>query len=215
MSATVDVALERLNLLLPLAARQAALPAELAALHRAVLRSLYDHCRPPEVAEAACLLRDFTWQQALDRLGGDDLVVLSADRTRILGAYPMTGEPTPHVVAIGDRTVHAMCAIDALSISPMYGDEVEIRSGCRVNKTPVVIRQHGMKILSAEPAGVCAGVRWAHSGGHAAHSLCMEMVYLRDEDAALQWHKGDLENHVVLPLPDAVEFGARFFRPLV
>jgi mercuric reductase len=192
------------------------LPAELAALHRAVLRSLYERGHPPASDELAAMLREFTLRHALDRLDFDDLVVLSRDRSRILGAYPMTSEPTPHAVAIGDHVVHAMCAIDALSISPMFGGAVEIRSRCRVNPTPVLIRQHHMKIVSADPAGVLAGVRWEHSaGGHAAHSLCMEMVFLGDEDAALAWHRGDLDAHVVLSLPEAVEFGARFFCPLV
>jgi mercuric reductase len=216
MSTKIDDSLERLNRRLPLAARQAALPAEIAALHRAVLRSLFDRGRPPQPHEIEAMLREFTLREALDRLGGDDLVVLTADRERILGAYPMTSEKTPHMVAIGDRTVNAMCAIDALSISPMFGGEVKIRSKCRVNKTPVLIRQSGTSILSADPDGVMAGVRWEHSaGGHAAYSLCMEMVYLRDDAAALAWHRGDLENHVVLTLAEAVEFGARFFGPLV
>ncbi|MBS1854355.1 MAG: alkylmercury lyase family protein [Acidobacteria bacterium] len=216
MTSLVDSALERLNLRLPLAARLAALPPELVRVHRAILRSLYDTGSPPAPDQIAAMLSTFTLERALDRLDADDLAVLSPDRTRVLGAYPMTSEPTPHLVETGDRAVHAMCAVDALAISPMFGGAVAIRSRCRITKTPVTIRQQGCQILSAEPAGVLVGVRWEHTTrGHAAHSLCMEMVYLRDEAAAREWHHGDTENHTVLPLGDAVELGARFFTPLV
>lgn len=207
MNPDIDGALQRLNRRLPLAQRQAALPPDALAAHRAILRSLYETSSPPHPVPSAGIL---------DRLGTDDLVVLSADGTKILGAYPMTTEPTPHRLLLPGRTVHAMCAVDALSVSPMFGDELEIESTCRVTGDPVRIRQNGSAILSASPGTVLVGVRWSQPCcGHAAHSLCVEMVFLRDSQAAQDWHKSDLADHTVLPLADAVQFGARFFKPLV
>jgi mercuric reductase len=208
MTTAIDGALELLNRRLPLAQRQSALPPEFAAAHRAILRSLF---------QTGLITDPRTLPQgALARLLADDLVVASKDGTRILGAYPMTTEPTPHRLALPGRTIHAMCAVDALSVGAMYGGEVEIESECRVTHDPVRIKMDGARIVSASPRGVLVGVRWDKASGvPAAHSLCMEMVFLSDEAAAKEWSGGDSDSHTVLSLEEAAEFGARFFKPLV
>ena len=155
---------------------------------------------------------DAAWQQLASR----DLIVLSKDRRDPVGAYPMTTEPTPHRLIFAGRAVNAMCALDALSVTPMFGGQVEIQSTCRVTGKPVVVRQRDESILEALPAGVLVGIRWQRpSTCHAAHSMCMEMVFLGDRQAAAAWHAGDLDNHSVLTLPEAIGLGASFFQPLV
>jgi hypothetical protein len=213
---TVAIAVDRLNELLPLARRQAGLPAELAAVHRAVLRSLYDTGRPPARDALAALLTSCSVEEALARLGAEDLIVLSKDGRDAVGAYPMTSESTPHRLVLPGRTVNAMCAVDALSVATMFGGAVEIRSLCRVSREPVLIRQSEDRVIEAAPATVLVGVNWRKPcGRHAAHSLCVEMVFLKDAATAQAWHGGDLANHSLFELPEAIEFGKRFFRPLV
>lgn len=215
MEAYVEAALLRLNSQLPLFATQQKLPRELAALHRATLRSLFEKGRPLTRDEAAAVLHSTGVEEAFNLLAANDLVVRSKTANEIAGAYPMTTEPTPHQLVLEGRTVNAMCALDALSVTPMFGGTVEIRSKCRITKEPVAIRQNGTAIEHAAPATVLVGVRWATPCGHAAHSMCMEMVFLKDADAAEKWHGGDLVNHTMFPLADAVAFGAAFFCPLV
>jgi mercuric reductase len=208
MTTLIDGALARLNRRLPVAQRQSALPPEFAAAHRALLRSLFQTGRVPDPQSLP--------QGALARLRADDLVVVSTDGARILGAYPMTTEATPHRLVLLGRTIHAMCAVDALSVGAMYGGEVEIESACRVTRDPVRVKMNGARIVSASPPGVLVGVRWDRASGvPAAHSLCMEMVFLRDQAAAKEWSGGDFNSHTVLSLEEGAEFGARFFRPLV
>jgi Alkylmercury lyase len=48
-----------------------------------------------------------------------------------------------------------------------------------------------------------------------ADSLCMEMMFFRDGDIARQWLANDPETREVFTLQEAIEFGARFFSPLV
>jgi hypothetical protein len=127
----------------------------------------------------------------------------------------MTTEPTPHRLILPGRIVNAMCAVDALAVGAMFGGPVEIESKCRVTQEPVRVTMDGARIVSVSPEGVLVGVRWDKSCSQAAHSLCVEMVFLRDESAAGQWSGGDRENHTVLSLGDAAEFGSRFFKPLV
>lgn len=208
MTNPIDGALERLNRRLPLAQRQAALSREFATAHRAILRSQFQTGRVPEPHTLP--------PGALARLRADDLVVVSTDGARILGAYPMTTEPTPHRLMLRGRTIHAMCAVDALSVAALYGGEVEIESTCRVTREPVRVQMDGARIVSASPPNVRVGVRWDKASGvPAAHSLCMEMVFLRDQAAAQQWSGGDSASHTVLSLAEAAELGARFFQPLV
>jgi len=151
---------------------------------------------------------------ALARLGTDDLVVLSRDRREILGAYPVTTENTPHVIRVNGQTIHAMCALDALSVGPIFGVPLTIESRCRVTDSAIHIEQEGECIIAASPPTVRVGVRWQAPSGSAAHSLCMEMVFLQDEEAAWRWRGGDLENHSLFTLEQAVAFGAGYFRPL-
>ncbi len=212
----LNQAIEHLNQLLPLKARQNRLSASLKALHQAVIQSLVTRGCSLSRSEIAARVGEDKVDAAIAQLGHDDLVVLSADRTEIVGAYPVTCEPTQHALHVSGRTIHAMCALDALSVGPMYQLPVEIRSRCRVSGEPVCIKQDGMHILAATPPSVRVGVRWQMpSGDHAAHSLCMEMVFLKDEAAAVAWHGGDLNRHGVFTLAEAVQFGAGFFRPLV
>src|SRR5512140_2768378 len=146
MTTAIDGALERLNRRLPLAQRQSTLPPAFAEAHRTLLRSLFETGTTPDPGTLP--------EGALARLGADDLAVVSDDGARILGAYPMTTEPTPHRLALPGRTVRAMCAVDALSVGALYGGPGEIESECRGSKDPVRVKMDGARIVSASPEGV-------------------------------------------------------------
>ena len=134
----------------------------------------------------------------------------------MVGAYPFTTEKTPHTVEISGVKTYAMCAVDALSISPMFDSEVTIESRCQVSGAPIRIRQFQMEILEAQPSlHVHVGVRWQSTRGCAAHSLCMEMVFVCDRETAVKWQSEDRENTSIFTLSEAIEFGAGFFLPLV
>jgi len=206
----------RLNRLLPLKARQDRHLPALKALHRMVIESLVTRGRPPDRAEVAAMVGAQQVDTALALLGNDDLIVLSADRRSILGAYPVTSEVTPHTLEVNGHAIHAMCALDALSVAPLFDCVADIRSHCRMTGLAIAVRQRGERILEACPDTIRVGVRWQMpSGGSAAHSLCTEMVFLEDDDAAARWHRGDGRNHSVYTLEQAVAFGARYFRPLL
>ena len=59
------------------------------------------------------------------------------------------------------------------------------------------------------------GVRWQQVASCAAHSLCLEMVFLKDDETARQWQGGDTEHVTLFTIPEAINFGAAFFRPLL
>jgi hypothetical protein len=212
----IEQAIERLHSQLPLRARQQALPPELAEVHRAILRSFIERGRPLKSTELASMVPGGDIAGALKRLGDDDLVVLNRDGNEPVGAYPMTLSDTPHRIQVAGHNFHAMCALDALSIAPMYDLEVRIESRCHVTGELISIVQRGMNIIEAHPdREVRVGIHWQNPCGAAAHSMCLEMVFLRDAETAAKWQNGDTENLTVFTLDEAIAFGAGFFKPLV
>jgi mercuric reductase len=211
---TAVAALERLEGILPLAARQASLPPALRTVHRAILAAFAERGAPPAAEGLVALTEDGDLAGALARLAADDLVVLDA-AGGVAGAYPFTLEGTPHRVIVHGHTVNAMCALDAVAVAPMFDCVTTIDSRCHVSGTPVRIRMDGARLLEAQPSpDLRVGIRWRSPQVCAAHSLCREMVFLGDAAVAAQW-QGDVDAAAVLDLEEAVALGAAFFRPLV
>lgn len=211
----VSDSLARLNGLLPLNKRQDALDPLLKDLHREILRSFAASGKPPSREQLEEQFGSEMVDDILQHLAGDDLVVLSADKRKITGAYPFTVEERVHIVNVNGQDMHAMCALDAISIAPMCNASTRILSRCHVTKTPVEIQMNGNKVLQAMPADVHVGIRWQGTSGCAAKNLCMEMIYLKDTATAEAWQQEDIDNISIYSLDDAVEFGAAFFNPLL
>lgn len=212
---SIAAALDQLNSLLPLAARQAALAPPLRALHRDILRHFVQTGVAPARAglvAASPGIEDI--DAALAQLAADDLVVLGPQHT-VTGAYPFTAEPRVHRVQVNGHGVHAMCALDALSVAALFDTETRIDSRCHVSGAPIVIRMQGERVLAAQPQAPWLGIRWQATSGCAAQSLCLEMVFLQDGATATAWRREDPDNISIFDLPDAVAFGAAFFRPLL
>lgn len=211
----IQSAITRLNSQLPLKARQAQLPVELKNLHQTILRSFIERGRPPTQDELVSAAGGENLENGLRRLGQDDLIVLDAQGRLPVGAYPLTSEMTPHRITVNGHTIHAMCALDALAVAPMFNHAVRISSACQLSKTPIHIAMQGERLLDASPLGAVVGIRWQMPTGVAAHSMCMEMVFLENRATAERWQNGDTENISLFTLPEAVAFGKGFFLPLL
>ncbi len=215
MNEKVESALNRLNAVLPLKERQDNCRPEIKTLHQAILCSFVENGRSLSRAEMAQQVSDVA--EAITILQSNDMVVFGADGEPI-GAYPFTMAAREHQIQVNGHQVHAMCALDALAISPMFGLVTEINSQCRVTGEPVHIRQAGETIENMdESGGVYFGIVWgaAEGGACCADSLCREMIFLRDGDVAGQWLAAEPENREIFTLPDSVAFAARFFVPLM
>ena len=168
---TVGEGVRRLREVLPLQARRAALPEAGRRLHRHVLESFGHEGRPPTLAECADFLDVVDAGGVLARLAEDDLIVLRADGS-IEGAYPFTTSRTAHRVELMGRTVHAMCALDALAMAPMFEADAVVDSRCEVSGTRLRIEQSGLELVAAHPtAAIHLGIQWGATGGTAARSL--------------------------------------------
>lgn len=215
MTEKLEKALNRLKGILPLKERQDACSTQIKGLHQQVLRSFVDKGRiltREEMGQHVSNLED-----AVNVLKEKDMVVFSEDGDPV-GAYPFTMEAREHAVRVNEHLVYAMCALDALAVSPMFGVETQITSRCRVTGDPLNIQQSGNDILNLDEAGdIHFGISWgaANNDSCIADSLCMEMMFLRDGEVARQWLADDPDNREVFTLQEAVEFGGRFFAPLL
>jgi len=200
----IEAGLNKLNSLLPLKARQDALNPELQALHRSILFNFANAGQALDVDNKA----------QLEELNKNDLVVLDEETKELTGAYPFSVKKTVHHIALENAELYAMCAFDAISIAPVFGVKTKITSNGHVTKEAIEIQQDANGVISAKPSeDIYIGIKWQSTGSHAAESLCMEMVFLKDKHIAEQW-KGDNENIDIYPLNVALEFGVKYFKPL-
>lgn len=227
-------ALQRLHDLLPLKERQDSLTPKYRELHRAILRSMVERGRPLNEGEITKLAGNAdAGREALALLGAYDLivrgplvvtdvrtnkqVVLDGMGGEVVGAYPVTMEQTPHKIKVHGHTIHAMCAIDALAVGPMFDADVEIDSVCHVTGEPVHIEMKKKDLVKSTPAAreLRVGVRWQRVTTTAAHSLCRQMVFLKDPITAAKWQSQDPASIDVFTLAEAIDFGEGFFLPLL
>lgn len=195
-----DVARLRSNF--PLLARQRALAPDLRQAHRHLLNTIVHEGRPPTDLDSS----------GVRTLAAEDVIV--ADENGITGAYPFSLTPTAHRLRIGDTVeVYAMCSIDAVAVAPVWGLPTRIESTCAFTGVSIRVdqRQDG---AGSDPGDVRLGIRWQVPQGSASTSMCREMVFLAGPDAARGWQEDGGEASVYT-LEEGIEFGRRFFAPLL
>jgi mercuric reductase len=212
MNTEVNEALKRLDSILPLLSGLRSLNSEDASLYCKLLNSYVQLGRILTRNEVSELVGNA--EQSLQHIVDSKLVVLDADGNPS-GAYPFTSEEREHKVHINEVTVHCMCALDALSVSPMFNTPTVIDSKCRATGDKIHIEQNGTG-FSGGTLDAWFGINWgaAASDTVCAASLCMEMMFLANEKVAQQWLAESPETRQIFDLPSAVEFAAGFFVPL-
>ena len=213
-SDNVDSGLEKLNNLLPLQNRLAGATDQETSLYRDILYGFLDNGRAPSISELSQASPELDVATILEKLADLDLIVLDKG-AEVAGAYPFTNEERDHRLKVKGKDMFAMCALDALSLAPMFGVTREISSVCAMTGKPITISMDGNRVLTVSPENIHVGIRWQSTCGCAAANLCTEMVFLADAIIAEQWQQQDAENISLYTLQEAVEFGDRFFSPLV
>jgi len=214
MNTKVTKAVDRLNKILPLAERQKRLSRETADIYQMILKSYIDIGRTLNKAEIAEHATDI--DDVINTLRSNDMVVFDSNDEPV-GAYPFTMEQREHRIKVNGNTVHSMCALDALAISPMYNLKTHIDSKCHVTGDSISIDQLDKEVINKkEKKGEHFGINWNSATNNCcATSLCTEMIFLKDKKIADTWLSDELENREIFNIDDAIEFASRFFSPLV
>ena len=123
-------------------------------------------------------------EQALARLGEEDLVHRDP-HGKIVVAYPFSGTPTAHRVALdGGSEVFAMCAVDALGIPFMLGAPAEISSRDPLSAEEIRVRVEPRVSLDWRPQS--AVVLWGGTGsdGPSAATCCQFVHFFCSAESA-------------------------------
>lgn len=187
---------------------------------RAVLRCFAAHARTPDASalmgatgSGAAMLHDL-----LRSLSERDLLMLDAAGS-ILAAYPFSAAPTRHLVELSEgRSVHALCAIDALGIGGMLGQDTVIRTACPYCGARIRVETcgGGRGIAAVRPDGAMVWSGIAYAGRCAATSGCVEKLFFCSEAHFALWHAGRAVQHGFrLPLAVAQQVGLALFVPML
>lgn len=144
-----------------------------------------------------------------------DAIRLAPDG-QVVVAYPFSATPTRHRVRIRESTyVYAMCAIDALGIAAMLGEDTRIDSADITNGQPVSVSMTAGS-TSWDPPGAVVFLSADAGSGPSAECSCDHLNFFTDEPAAQAWtiaHPHILGQ--ILTQTDAETLGARLFGQLL
>lgn len=196
------------------AARLAALPADVRQVHRAVLRAFLDTGRAPHPDELPLPPR-LDRQESFHRLDAADLVHLDADG-HVGAAYPFSRRPTGHLVRLDDGpAVWAMCAIDALGIPLMAHRDAAIVSADPGDGQPIRIERRG-DAWRWSPAETVVLLAQTNGCGPAADCLCPAITFHTDRERAAAHLRSRRElTGLVLDQVRALDIAGWSFGPLL
>ena len=196
--------------------RAAALPAQVRAVHRRLLRHFAatgTAPTPADLAEAAARA-NVDPVAALQSLAEDDLVAVD-DEGRLVAAYPFSPTPTDHVVQAGGVRVYAMCAIDALGIPAMLERDATITSADPQTGQGVTVTVAG-GVAVFDPDTTVVVYAATGSGGRSVDTCCSTINFFANPTSAQAWigARPGL-SATVLDQDSAVTLGRDIFGPLL
>ncbi|MFJ9447824.1 alkylmercury lyase family protein [Kitasatospora sp. NPDC101235] len=151
----------------------------------------------------------------LAELADEDFLTLD-EAGNIRAAYPFSAVPTRHRVRLESGVeVWSMCAIDALGVPAMLGQDAVISSTDPLSGDPITVTST-TGTLRWEPASALVFVGQRPGGGPAAAACCDALNFFTDAASARAWtsQHPDVPGRVV-DQPDAEHIGRQTFGPLL
>ncbi|MGR8010370.1 alkylmercury lyase family protein [Streptomyces hypolithicus] len=166
--------------------RAADLPDGLREVYRHILRHFAATGAAPSAAELAAVAAPFGLDpaEALARLAETDLIAV--DGGDLVAAYPFSPTPTDHVVRLGDVTVYAMCAIDALGMAAMLDADTSIASIDPHTGRPVYAAVNETEALFT-PADAVVVYAASDAPGRSIDTCCTTINFFTSPDSARAW----------------------------
>lgn len=211
----ITAAIQQLSDILPLKVNRDLLSTESRQVYQAILNTFIVQGRTPSLAELNTITAHP--DQAILDLSEKDMVVTNF-QGEMIGAYPFTMEERKYRVEQNGHTVYVMCALDALAPGAMGKCKSRVVSECAVTGQPVMIEMDRQTILNLdENSDVSVGINWQATCATeaCADSLCTEMIFLKRRETTSQWQAVNPEYREVFSLPEAAQFSAGFFVPLM
>jgi hypothetical protein len=186
------------------------------AVHQEILRTFASTGRPPAPSDLDPVgAGGARLSSVLSALHEADAIRLDPDGN-IAVAYPFSTHVTRHRVRIADRVeVYAMCAIDALGISAMVGQDTSINSLDVTSGEPINVTMTADG-ATWDPNQAVVFVGAAAGGGPSSECCCDYLNFFTDRAAAQDWTVA--HPHIpgqVVGQTEAVDLAIRLFQPLL
>lgn len=153
----------------------------------------------------------------LDRLRSHDLIDLDAAGGITL-AYPFTQACTGHRIHIGDNTLNALCAIDALGVAAMLQTDIVISSTCHRcgEAVQVVTTGKGRALRKVAPVDAVVWYDFAYDGS-AATSCCPAIAFFCSDEHRRLWVESQMPKRsgIGLAMDEALQVGQAIFGPVL
>jgi hypothetical protein len=147
----------------------------------------------------------------LKRLEARDAIVLD-ERSEVLAAYPYSNRPTIHKVEVAGKTVFANCAVDALGIPFMVGEDAIIESECIQCRTPVMVTIQDSQVQSCVPSDIRVWYTSSQESLPSLTSQCKSINFFCTQNHLHEWKR--THPHQIgkpLNLNEASQLGKRIF----
>ncbi|MFC9810531.1 organomercurial lyase [Streptomyces virginiae] len=189
----------------------------LRAVQQAVLRHFAAEGVAPEAAvlESAAAQYGRTAAEVLAELDREDFLALD-DAGWIRAAYPFSAVRTRHRVQLASGVeAWSMCAVDALGMSAMLGQDLLIHSSDPVDGQPIAVTFTGDE-AEWEPAAAVVFVGSRAGNGPAATVCCDVLNFFASRASAELWQREhpDVQGQIVSQ-DRAIEIGRETFGPLL
>ena len=157
--------------------------------------------------EATRMGLDFT--KVRSKLAEEDLAHFDADGS-VAVAYPFSGRPTAHRVLIDGHSVHAMCAVDALGIAPMFDRPIVVTSRDPITKAEINVwlQPDGTATWHPEEAVVVTG---RCCEGAAFEGCCRVLNFFTSTESAERYLRDTGVEGFPITIPQAIEVGRAIF----
>ncbi len=150
----------------------------------------------------------------LAALAARDLLALADDGERIASAYPFADCDRGHRVRCAGRRLYAMCALDALGIGAMLGEDAAIASACGVCGVEIRIatRDRGRRLARVFPEASVVWASLAYADACAARSMCPRTAFFCSDEHLWSWRRNNPgERGHRLDIAEALEVGRALF----
>jgi hypothetical protein len=154
--------------------------------------------------------------EALAVLAAEDLVHTDVEGRPLL-AYPFSAVARGHRVVIdGSHKVEAMCAIDALGMSPMLARSIEVISHDPLSGGEVRVQLDPQEGASWEPESAVVVAGSASCGGPSFRGCCDVLNFFETRETAERYLREHPEvSGGLITIPEAIETGRAVFGDLL
>ena len=183
-------------------------------LHRGLIEAVLAPGSIPSVSELSARLEtsEEALRTELATLAAADYLSLD-EGGQVSCLYPFSPTPTSHVVVIDGQPRYAMCAIDALGIPAMLGQELGIEGRCAVCNAPMTLTIAPGEIVSAAPPAALIVAR-RDEAEPAFAACCPFTVFVCGQPHAEQFMRRIPGTHA-LPLAEALTEAEKIFADLL